>query len=52
LTVCDTEADYQQALKETIEWNQKAGYWLGIDPGSGLEMAETFRGLGFGEFLH
>jgi hypothetical protein len=49
---CSTDDDYKQALRDVIDWNKKAGYWLGIDPGFSEAMKNHFVRLGFGEELH
>jgi hypothetical protein len=49
LTVCDTEDDYLQAVRECAEWNKERGYWLGIDAHG---MREPFEALGLSDLLH
>jgi hypothetical protein len=47
-----TDDDYRQALRDVIDWNKEAGYWLGIDPGFSETMKNHFVRLGFAEELH
>jgi hypothetical protein len=52
LVRCSTDDDYKQALRDVIDWNKQAGYWLGIDPGFKEAMKNHFVRLGFSEELH
>lgn len=48
----DTDDEYIQALLEVADWNRKAGYWLGIDPGLNPDMKRRFEALGLADLLH
>lgn len=52
LVRCDTDDEYRQALREVIDWNKEAGYWLGIDAMCNERMKERFTALGFADVLH
>ena len=52
MTKCETDDEYRQQLSELKEWNESAGYWLGIDPGLGSEMRAKFVELGLEGYLH
>lgn len=53
LVECSTDEDFVKAVRECADWNKKAGYWLGIDPGfdKGPFRAQ-FEALGLGDLLH
>ena len=52
LVQCDTDDEYRQAIRELADWNKKAGYWLGIDPGFQPEMKQHFERLGLADLFH
>jgi hypothetical protein len=52
LVRCSTDDECRAQLREVVDWNKNAGYWLGIDPGLSPEFKEQFIVLGFEDALH
>ena len=52
-TVCETDAELAEQLRELARWNDEAGYGLmKIDPGHGDAMRQAFEKLGVADLLH
>ncbi len=52
-TICDTDEEFVQAVREFASWTNEAGWGPArIDPGLDPEFAECFRALGLGDLLH
>lgn len=49
LTVCDTDAEYVQALREMAEWNKERGYWIGVEAHT---LRSPLEALGLVDLLH
>jgi hypothetical protein len=52
VTICDTDAEFVQAVTELVTWHKEHGYWRGIDGMCKPEIIGAFERLGLGEFLH
>jgi len=52
LVRCADDTEYVAEVRAVADWNKGAGYWLGIDPGSGDDMRQRFVALGLGDLLH
>ena len=48
----DSDEDFTRGIREVIDWNTNAGYWLGIDGMLRDEIIEAFTRLGLAEYLH
>ena len=52
-TVCETDAELAEQLRELARWNDEAGYGpMKIDPGHGDAMRQAFEKLGVADLLH
>ncbi len=52
-TVCDTDAEFTEQLRELARWNDEAGYGpMKIDPGSDDGLRHAFERLGVADLLH
>ena len=52
-TVCDTDAQFSEQLRELAEWNAERGYGpMKIDPGFSDELRRAFEKLGVADLLH
>ena len=54
ITIETAEGDDElvTALRALAEWNEKAGWGFGIDPGGEPAMRAEFERLGVGDLLH
>jgi len=52
ITRCDNPTEFVEQVREMQEWNEKGGYWKGIDPGWGDKIAPWFVVMGLGDLLH
>lgn len=48
----DSAEEFTAGIQETVQWHQRAGYWLGIDGMLRPEIIEAFTRLGLSEYLH
>jgi len=48
----DDADEFVTAIRELKAWNEKLGYWIGIDPMLNTEIDRRFRDLGLGDLLH
>lgn len=44
--------EFASAMRELKAWNEKLGYWMGIDPMLNTEIESKFKELGLGDLLH
>ena len=52
-TVCETDAEFVEQLRELARWNAERGYGpMKIDPGFSNELRQTFETLGLADLLH
>ena len=52
-TVCETDAEFVQQLRELAEWNAERGYGpMKIDDGFDDGLRQAFETLGLGDLLH
>ena len=52
-TVCETDFDLVEQLRELARWNDEAGYGpMKIDPGMGDDLRQAFEKLGVADLLH
>lgn len=48
----EDDADFVKMVKNTAEWNQERGHWIGIDPMGSEAIKTRFNDLGLGHLLH
>ena len=52
-TVCETDAEFVEQLRELARWNDEAGYGpMNIDPGRDDGLRQAFEKLGLADLLH
>ena len=52
-TVCETDAEFADKLRELAKWNDEAGYGpMKIDPGRDDGLRRAFQTLGLADLLH
>ena len=52
-TVCETDAEFAEQLRELARWNAEAGYGpMKIDPGFDDGLRQAFENLGVADLLH
>ena len=52
-TVCETDAEFAEQLRELARWNAEAGYGpMKIDPGLSDGLRQAFENLGVADLLH
>ena len=52
-TVCETDAEFAEQLRELARWNAEAGYGpMKIDAGFGDGLRQAFENLGVANLLH
>ena len=52
-TVCETDAEFVEQIREMAKWNDEAGYGpMKIDPGLGDSLRTEFERLGLEDLLH
>ena len=52
-TVCETDAEFAEQLRELASWNAERGYGpMKIDPGPGNQLRQAFKAIGLTDLLH
>ena len=52
-TICETDAEFVQQLRELAAWNAERGYGpMKIDAGFDEGLRQAFETLGLGDLLH
>ena len=53
IRIAETTEEFVEELQTIKKWNEDNGYkFLGIDPGCGGKLKESFQSIGLGELLH
>jgi len=46
-TLCDTDDEFTQVLRECIEWNKEREYFIGVDPMGRQDIKDALIRMGF-----